>query len=137
MSVPFVQGVQFACGIRADANEANNFVEKGIALKTGPENVADPDDDTGQKSHKVDFIGSALVVKDSYKPEYVRVRALGGNHTFKIPVNPDRTFEYLIAGAWNEGAVYNTPESFKQYVHKTAVEYNNPVVVSFGELEYK
>jgi hypothetical protein len=134
---PFVQGVQFGCGIRADAVEANNLAEKGIALRTGPENVADPDDDTGQKSHKVDFIGSALVVKDSFKPEYVRVRSNNGNHTFKIPVTADRTFEYLIAGAWSEGAVYNTPESFRQYVRKTAVEYNNPVVVSFGELESK
>jgi|GEM_PF-2882475 len=134
---PYVQSVQFGCGIRADASEKENLVEKGIALRTGPENVADPDDDTGQKSHKVDFIGSALVVKDVYKSEYVRVRSNGGNHTFKIPVNPDRTYEYMIAGAWSEGAVYNTPELFKDYVRKTALEYNNPVVLKFGELEQK
>jgi hypothetical protein len=134
---PYVQGVQFGCGIRADASEKENMVEKGIALRTGPENVADPDDDTGQKSHKVEFIGSALVVKDIYKPEYVRVRSNGGNHTFKIPVNSERTYEYMIAGAWSEGAVYNTPELFKEYVRKTALEYNNPVVLKFGELEQK
>ena len=99
--------------------------------------VADPDDDTGQKGRKVDFVGSALVVKDVYNPQYVRVKSYGDNHTFKIPVTADRTFEYLIAGAWTEGAVYNTPALFKEYVRKTALEYNNPVAVRFGAMEQK
>ena len=43
----------------------------------------------------------------------------------------------FIAGAWSEGIVYNTPESFKEYVKKTALEYNQPVKVSFGEIELK
>ena len=47
------------------------------------------------------------------------------------------TYEYLIAGAWNEGVVYNTPELFKVYVRKTALEYNNPVQTTFGVLEQK
>jgi hypothetical protein len=134
---PAVTGVQFGCGIKANTVEAENLVEKGIAIRTGAELVADPDDDTGQKSHKVDFIGSALVVKDKYDPQYQRVSSYGNNHTFRIPLTPDRSFEYLIAGAWSEGVVYNTPESFKQYVQKTALEYNNPVAVRFGEMEQK
>jgi hypothetical protein len=134
---PAVTGVQFGCGIKANVLEPENFVEKGIAIRAGTEMVADPDDDTGQKAHKVDFVGSALVVKDVYKPQYVRVRSYGDNHTFRIPVTEGRSFEYLIAGAWSEGVVYNTPESFKQYVRKTALEYNNPVAVRFGELEQK
>jgi len=132
-----VTGVEFCCGIKANTLESENVVDKGIAIRTGVEMVADPDDDTGQKAHRVEFVGSALVVKDVYKPQYVRVRSLGDNHTFRIPVTTDRTFEYLIAGAWSEGVVYNTPESFKQYVQKTALEYNNPVAVEFGELEQK
>jgi hypothetical protein len=134
---PTVTGVQFGCGIKANTVEAENMVEKGIAIRTGGEMVSDPDDDTGQKGHTVSFVGSALVVKDIYKPQYVRVRSFGDNHTFKIPVTEDRSFEYMIAGAWSEGAVYNTPELFKQYVRKTALEYNNPVGVKFGELEQK
>jgi len=129
--------VSFACGIKANAEESGNVVEKGIAIRIGSELVADPDDDTGQKAHKVDFIGSALVVKDQYNPVYQRVSSFGPNHIFRIPVTKDMTFEYLIAGAWNEGVVYNTPELFKAYVRKTTVEYNNPVEVAFGSMEQK
>jgi len=135
--LPHANGVTFACGIRANRDEKENVVEKGIAMRTGSERVADPDDDTGQKAHVVDFIGSALVVKDKYHPEYQFIGSFGGNHTFRIPVQADLSFEYLIAGAWSEGAVYNSPDAFKAYVRKTAVEYNHPVRVEFGTLEQK
>jgi hypothetical protein len=135
--VPHGNGVSFACGIKAHADPLENTVEKGIAIRAGVEQVADPDDDTGQKSHKVDFVGSALVVKDQYQPDYQRINGLGGNHTFRIPVTKDLTYEYLIAGAWSEGVVYNTPEAFYAYVRKTAREYNNPVQVRCGALEKK
>lgn len=135
--VPFNDEVTFACGIKANRNEQGNIVEKGIAIRTGSERVADPDDDTGQKVYEVDFIGSALIVKDEYKAVYKRVKVFGDNHTFKIQPNKDHTFEYMIAGAWSEGAVYNTPESFEEYVKKSAIEYNNPVKVSYGKLEEK
>jgi hypothetical protein len=134
---PSRNGVSFACGIKANADESGNVVEKGIAIRIGSELVADPDDDTGQKAHKVDFIGSALVVKDKYHPIYQPVSSFGGNHTFRIPVTEDRTFEYLIAGAWSEGVVYHTAELFKAYIRQTAIEYNNPVQVRFGDLELK
>jgi hypothetical protein len=135
--LPHTNEVAFACGIKANRDEKGNIVEKGIAIHTGRERVADPDDDTGQKAYEVDFIGSALIVKDEYKPVYHRVKAFGDNHTFKIQPNKDRTFEYMIAGAWSEGAVYNTPGSFEEYVKKSAVEYNNPVKVNFSGLEEK
>jgi hypothetical protein len=134
---PAVMDVQFACGIKANTIESENFVEKGIAIRTGTENITDPDDATGQKGLVVEFVGSALIVKDEYKPQYVRVKGFGDNHTFKIPVTKDRSFEYMIAGAWSEGVVYNTPALFKEYVRKTALEYNNPVVVKFGQVEKK
>ena len=43
----------------------------------------------------------------------------------------------MIFAAWSEGAVYNTPELFKEYVIKTAKEYNNPVKVRFEGVENK
>jgi len=135
--LPSTNGVSFACGIRANADESGNVIEQGIAIRIGSELVADPDDDTGQKAHKVDFIGSALVVKEKYNPAYQHVRWFGPNHTFRITVTKDLVFEYLIAGAWNEGVVHNTPELFKSYVRKTAIEYNNPAQVEFGMLEQK
>lgn len=135
--LPSVPVVRFAAGIKANEEISLNYFENGIAMRFGSEEVADPDDDTGQKSYTVDFIGSALVVKDIYKAEYQFVKSLGGNHTFKFPDTADQTYEYLIAGAWSEGVVYNTPESFKAYIKKTAVEYNNPLGVRYGSLEQK
>jgi len=135
--LPHQNGVQFACGIRANEIDAENYIEKGIAIRSGEELAADPDDDSELRTHKVDFVGSALVVKDIYQPEYVKLKSFGGNHVFKIHVNTEKSFEYMIAGAWSEGVVYNTPDLFKEYVRKSALEYNNPVIVSFKDLENK
>jgi len=103
----------------------------------GKDTVSDPDDDTGQRGLVIDFIGTALIVKDIYKPQYHYVGSRGGNHTFRIPVTGDLSYEYLIAGAWSGGAVYNSPGKFKEYVIKSAKEYNNPVKVRFEGIEYK
>jgi hypothetical protein len=135
--VPHGSDVSFACGIRANQVVEENLAEGNIAIRTGSENVSDPDDDTGQRALKVDFVGSALIVKDRYHPEYQYVEDFGGNHTFRIPVTEDLSFEYLIAGAWSQGAVYNTVDTFVEYVRKTAREYNQPVQVEFGKLEQK
>ena len=91
-------------------------------------------------SHKdmtVDFEGIALVVRDIYKPEYTNIKGFGVNHTFKIPVTHDYSYEYMIMGGWSDGAVLNTPEKFKEYVKKTAIEYNNPIEVYIREIERK
>lgn len=135
--MPHHNGVSFACGIRANENEKENHIEKGIAIRTGDELATDPDDDLGLRSHKVDFVGTALVVKDKYNPEYRKIKSFAGNHIFKINVTPDLSFEYLIAGAWSEGVVYNTPELFRAYVKKTAQEYNNPLKVTYQVVEVK
>lgn len=134
---PYQNGATMACGIKARRDKEGNIIEKGIAIRAGSEKVADPDDDTGQKAHQVDFIGSALIVKDEYKPEYQYVNDFGRNHTFKVQADNNNTFEYMIAGAWSEGEVYNTPESFIEYVKQTAVEYNSPLQVKFGQLAEK
>jgi hypothetical protein len=134
---PFERGVSFGCGIKAGSGDARNIVEPGIAIRIAREQVADPDDDTGERGRTVEFVGSALVVKDRYAPVYQHIRSNGGNHTFRIPVTGDYTFEYLIAGAWSEGAVYNTPELFTSYVRTAAREYNTPVKVECGALERK
>lgn len=63
------------------------------------------------------------------------MQSFGGNHVFRIPTSEDLSYEYLIAGAWSEGSVLNTPDEFRDYVIKTAKEYNNPIEVSFeGEV---
>jgi hypothetical protein len=129
---PQQPGVDFAAGIKAHKEESGNFVAPGIAIQSGREEAADPDDDTGQRARVIAFVGSALIVADRYQPTYQRA---GDNHTFRIPVRPGHSFEYMIAGAWSEGEVYNTAESFRQYVVQTALEYNHPVSTQFGPLE--
>ncbi len=100
--------------------------------------VIDPNPETiDRQRFTVDFAGIALVVKDKYQPEYQYVSAFQGNHTLRIPVTDDLTYEYLIAASWSENPVYNTPESFKTYILREALEYNNPIVVSDLKLEIK
>ena len=127
----------FGCGMRKNAGEFEFYQENGIVISIGNEEIADPDDDSKARRFVVDFVGTALVVKDDYRPEYQYVPSFEGNHAFRIPVNDDLTYEYLIAGAWSEGLVLNTPAAFRQYVLKAAEEYNNPVHVTIGEDETK
>ena len=58
-----------------------------------------------------------------------RVAENQGNHTFSVTPRADGSFEYLIAGAWSEGAVVNTWGEFEAYVLKTARRYESPVRV--------
>ena len=135
--LPLEPGTMFGCGIRKNAMEFDSFQEDNIVMTFGKDELSDPDDDTGLRKMVVDFVGNALVVKNAYNPAYQYVPGLEGNHTFRIPVTGDRSFEYMIFAAWSEGAVYNTPETFREYVLKTAREYENPVQVGFEGVEMK
>ena len=57
--------------------------------------------------------------------------------SFAITIPRDSGFEFLLASAWSEGAVYNTPESFTAYIRKTALEYNNPLQIRFAGKQEK
>jgi hypothetical protein len=127
----------FGCGIRKSMGEKSSYIKGGIVITIGQDAISSPDDPTGLTKLKVDYIGTALVVKDSYKPEFQFVPAHQGNYTFRIPVTPDYSFEYMIAGAWSEGAFLKTPKEFTDYMIKTAQEYNNPVKIGFGPVENK
>ncbi len=83
----------------------------------------------------VDYVGTALVVRDKFDPEYVYVPAFSENHAFRIESNAERHFEYLIAAGWSEGAVNRTPEEFQAYVLRTAEEYDAPVEFAGAKLE--
>jgi len=135
--LPGNYGTTFGCGIRKNQAEFDCYLDEGVAVTFGNDELVDPDDDTGQKSLRIEFVGAALVVKKSYSPEYRFVRSREGNHTFSIPVTDDLSYEYLIAGAWSEGSILKTPEDFKHYIIKTAREYNNPLVVTGMRVEKK
>ena len=63
----------------------------------------------------------------AYKAFYLAV--------IKHPIN--NTYEYLLASAWSEGAVYNNKETFTAYVQKTAREYNHPLQTQFVTIQDK
>ena len=127
----------FGCGIRKRALEFDCYQNGGTVISCGKYEMLDPDDPNKEKGVEVEFVGNALIVKDEYQPEYQFVPGFSGNHTFKVPVRDNLTYEYLIAGAWSEGEVLNTADDFKEYVIKTAKEYNNALMVKIGEVQYK
>jgi hypothetical protein len=134
--LPLNAGTVFGCGIRKNQSEFEWWQNGGIAITCGKDRLSDPDDPEG-KPYIVEFVGNAIVVKDKYKPQYRSVSGFDGNHTFAIPLTKDLSYEYMIFGAWDEGEVYNTPELFREYVIKTAKEYNNPVKVVLERVETK
>lgn len=122
------EGVQFGCGIRKRPGEELFYQEGGIVVTAGKEEIRNPDVLEGeQNKFFVEYAGTGLVVKDCYEPSYCFVPAFQGNHTFRIPVNKNHSFEYLIAAGWSEGSFLKTKESFLDYVIKQAKEYNHPI----------
>lgn len=118
----------FAVGMRKHVGETDFYKGNGIVVSGAPEAIRNQDDDgLRENSLIVDFVGTALVVPESYSPEYVFVPAYDGNHTYRIMPNEERAFEYLIAAGWSEGAVNQTAEEFREYVLRTAEEFNSPL----------
>jgi len=128
---PRVEGVKMGAGFRKKPEE-NHFVQNGgVIISSGPEEVRDPNVSADREAPKIDFIGTALVVKADYEPEYQYVSSNSGNHTFRINTPKGNSFEYLLSSAWSEGAVYNNPQDFTDYINKTSLEYNNPLKIRF------
>lgn len=127
---PKRSGVRMGCGFRKKPQEDHFMLEEGMIISSGPEGIRDPEKIDDREDYQVDFIGSALVVKDIYKPEYQFVSSHEGNHTFKVSPQKN-SYEFLLASAWSEGAVYNNSKDFTDYIRKTVREYNNPLRVQF------
>lgn len=135
--VPKNSGVILGCGIRKIKGEYDYNREGNALYSIGNDTVTSPDDPTGMTKLEVKYVGTGLIVKDSYKPQYQFVPAKVGNHTFKVTPGKDRAFEYMLLAGWSEGEILNTAEQFKEYVFKTSKEYNNPPVVKMGAVERK
>ena len=80
--LPKERGASPGAGIRKKPDEQHFYQKGGIVISGGPEGIRDPE--TGQVTETVAFIGSAIVVKDEYRPEYQFVPGMGGNHTFRV-----------------------------------------------------
>ena len=103
-------------GIRKKPDEDYFVLEDGVIISSGPESIRDPENIDDREEYRVDFVGTALIVKDKYKPAYQFVSRHNGNHTFKITAAKNNKFEYLLSSAWSEGAVYNNQKDFSDYV---------------------
>jgi len=137
--LPENNGTSFGCGIRKIMFEDEAVHEGGTIISISHDMpVIDPNPETiDRRRTTLDFAGIALVVKDEYEPEYREIASFQGNHVFRLPVTGDLTYEYLITAAWSEGPIASDAEAFKEYVRRTALEYNNPVVVESLELQRK
>jgi len=126
----------FAVGIRQHVGETAFFQRGGVIISGAPEAIRNPDDQgLRENSLMVDYVGTALVVRDDYRPEYVHVPAYEGNHAFRIQPDEAREFAYLIAAGWSEGAVNRTPAEFQDYVLRVARDYNAPAELASARLE--
>jgi len=132
---------EIGCGIRHIMNDYDTYMEGGMVISFGKDVVIEspsPDESGEEKIRTVlDFEGIAMVVKDIYKPRYQAIDSWGGNHVFRIPVPDDLTFEYFFAGGWSEGSVNRTAEEFKEYVLKSAREFNSPLNITDLKIEKK
>ncbi len=129
-------GTLFAAGIRKHINENTFYQQGGVVISGAPEAIRGPDDGPLRPNGLiVDFVGTALIVRDQYQPHYVYVPSNGGNHTFAVAPNADRSFEFMLAAGWSEGAVNRTPAEFQDYVTRTAREYNAPLTLAGQRLE--
>jgi hypothetical protein len=133
---PKKSGVMPGCGFKKKPQEDHFIQENGMIISSGPEAIRDPEKIDDREDYQVDFIGSALVVKDKYQPEYHFTSTHGGNHTFKVSPHHN-TYEFMLASGWSEGAVYNNKEDFTEYIRKTHLEYNNPLKVQFAGSDEK
>ncbi|WP_369059556.1 DUF4861 family protein [Caulobacter sp. 73W] len=125
---PRAKGAAFAAGIRAHDPEEIKYQAGGVVITGGAENVRNPDDkEAVQNSFRIEYAGSALIVRDQYKPAYVWSKARQGNHVFRVEPTKDGVFEYMLAAAWSEGPTLKTADAFRGYVIKSTREYNAPV----------
>ncbi len=62
--------IKFGCGIRKRPSETFFYQKGGMMVSISPEEIRNPDDVDGIRKLVVDFVDTAMVVKDRYNPEY-------------------------------------------------------------------
>lgn len=130
--------VMYGAGIRKIMNEYKSVNKNGYAISMGKDVEARiPDEDIGDEVLTVPWQGLGIAIKDKYKPQYKAINNYGGNHLFKMPTTADKSFEYMIFGAWSFGKVNNNEKDFVKYVEDETLKYNYPPQISVSKLESK
>ena len=131
--------MSFGCGIRKLMNEAELYHENGTIISLAQNvDIFDPDVQRQFETRLlVNFIGIALAVRDPNDIQYQFIKDYDGNHTFRIPITKNLSYEYLIAAGWSEGSVNKTADEFKKNVLLTTLEYRHPIEITSLSLEKK
>ena len=129
----------FGCGIRKLMNEVELYRKNGTIISLAQNvDIFDPDVQRQFETRLlVGFIGIALAAKNPEAAQYQFISDFDGNHTFRIPVSENLSYEYLIAAGWSEGSVNRTANEFKNYVQTTTLEYRHPIKITSLSLEKK
>ncbi|MEN5364213.1 DUF4861 family protein [Brevundimonas intermedia] len=124
---PGPQGADFAVGVRKRPGQDFERREENWVVTTAPEALRNPDDVEGlQQQAPILYAGTALIVPEADRPDYLFVEARGGNHVFRVPARTDRTYRYMLAAGWSEGEVLKTPQAFADYVAASARSFASP-----------
>lgn len=134
---PQVSGVKPGVGIKKNQNEELYYNRDGIIITAGAEEIRNPDDIDGLQKLIVEYVGTALVVKKIYNPEYHFSANWNGNHLFQVEPTENVEFEYLIAAGWSEGEVLKTKDEFLDYVLKISKSYFRPPLLYISKIELK
>ena len=97
--------------------------------------IRNPDDIEGLQKLTVDYVGTALVLKDEYQPIYHFISGWKGNHVFQVTHDENTEFEYLIGAGWSEGSVLKTMNEFKEYILKISRGYFQSPQVNISSIE--
>ena len=137
--IPEDGDTDFGAGIRKIMFETEKYIDDGIVITAAHDMpIIDPNPESLERRRDtVDYAATALLVREKYKPKYQYIPHREGNHTFRIPVNEDLSFEYLIATGWSEAPDYTTVEQFKKYILELNQKYNHPPLVRNLRLEKK
>jgi hypothetical protein len=130
--------VYFGAGIKKHPNQSEYYQKDNIVVTGGSEEIQNPDDIDGIKKLKVDYVSTACIVKSKYNPQFQLVDfEKTSNYTFRIKPTKDLSYEYMVAASWSEGGPFKTNAAFREYVIKTAQEYENPLKADIGKIEVK
>ena len=128
----------FGAGMRKIMQEYKSINKGGMVISMGKDIPARiPDEDIGDSVLTVPWQGIGMIVKDEFKPQYHKINNYDGNHIFQIPVTPDLSYEYMVAGGWSFGEVNNNEKDFVNYMETEKMKYNNPPLIKILQYEIK
>ncbi len=133
MDVNFGVGMRKIMSESSASNTDSQVISEGTKLDIWDINASLPK----RKKHIIDWEGIAIAVKDSLGAKYHDMKAQDGNHLLYFPVTADKSFDYIMFGAWSRGYQVNNSKAFNQYVKENVAVFNEPMQIKIGPLEIR